>query len=206
VIEASDLEDKSNAEIYSAVGFAVCAWQKVEAGLFNVFREASRSTKLPLSTAIFYSIEHVKGQLDLTDRVIYTTLFDRSLIDKWDELSRKCISLNSRRNEIVHGTLVIAEGKDRKTFPCLQKGFSDMLTEAFRIMLKPMKLKATDPVARKAEIRREDEARRQRMLKYTDQRLTSEEILDAGRQFHALGAELSHFSKAVRSMFSATGK
>jgi len=173
-----------------AIGEAMYQWKMVEWAMFQLFSLATKWPNRELASAVFYSSDYFSDHVALFDRVLYSQAYQTKglRIDEWETLKSRCISANTKRNEIAHWPLV---GSDRDLI-CLQKDFHDIGLEIFKGRLKPVpQASDTRTIAKRlAELKREETARDQRLLALKKRRLSTPEIRAYAEEFLLLSRDM----------------
>jgi hypothetical protein len=99
---------------YEALGRAISAWQEVESGIYEVFRELTASERPGAVAAAFFAMNAFGQKLDMTNAAAHFVLFKTDLFDTWVNLNDTAQKLYGKRNALAHQVVWVKYGEEQK--------------------------------------------------------------------------------------------
>jgi len=130
--EAS-LEEQQLQQFTQHLGTAILEWQSVEEQLFLVFHYLLRCDVINISSMIYHSIANLNIKLGMIDGAAKEVLGPIPLYNKWAKLYKRIRAAASRRNDLVHFTLVRHQpARNKKALFFLRSSVFDVTDRSIR--------------------------------------------------------------------------
>ncbi|MBK8209803.1 MAG: hypothetical protein IPK78_07295 [Rhodospirillales bacterium] len=103
---------------------ALSTWQAVEDAIFELFSAMLGARDASISSALFYSADHLSYKLSMTDAISAVVLAGSSHLLEWDKLKERSRKRSHDRNRLAHfNTIWVSD--DTGTYKLLRQAIND---------------------------------------------------------------------------------